>query len=145
MHQVGFLVADHPNSVFEPRFVEIFDQLGLLVTAHGKKQGPVLAKVGDAADFGIALDKTFQAKARLAVVVEIQGRGQFIEFLGPLQRPATVVVLEYPLAAEIQAGDREPAEQGGRQNLDGQDLVHEHALAAFPARSKAGQPAVNRA
>ena len=145
MHQVGFLVADDFDGVFESRLVEIFDRLGLPVSPDGKERRTVFSEIRHAIDFGIAFDKALEAESRLAVIIEIERRGQLIKFFRPLQGPATVIVLEYPLAAEIQAGDRQPAEQGGGQNLDGQDFVHQHALSAISDEPDAYQPRVNRA
>ena len=144
VHKVGFLVADDFDGFFEPRFVKVPDRLLLLVHTDGEQRRPVFAEVRHAIDLRISFDEGFEAETRLAVIIEIERRGQLVEFLGPLQGPATVIVLEHPLAAKIQAGDCEPTEQGGGQYLDGQDFVHQDTLAAIASESEAPQPLANR-
>ncbi len=83
-----------------------------------KQRRSILRVVGDPVDFGIALNETFEPYQRLTVIAQIQWCAEFVQFLGPLQGPTAVVVLQYPLAAPVEAGDREAAEQGGAQDLD---------------------------
>src|SRR5210317_219334 len=145
LQQVGFLLADQLDGIFEPRLSEVCDRLEFRVTTNIEERRSILAEVRHAIDFRITLDKAFQAEACLAVLGQTQRCGKFIQFFSPLQGPAAVIILEYPLAAEIQAGNCQTAENCGGKYLHGQDLVHQYTFAAITTESEVHEPLAKRA
>ncbi len=111
-------MSDNVDGLIQGIGRQVGDGLDAVIVANRKQRRAVPTKIRDPVDFGIAVDEAFELEQRFAVIGQEQRRSEFVEFLGPLQRPTAVVVLQYPLTAPVETGNREHTGQSSAEDLD---------------------------